>query len=192
MPDHPTPVEPVPDRPSSAVVAEREDTRTDGPMTGNERAVLDHWLELYRETVLLKIAGLDADQLAARSSPPSSLSLVGVVRHLTEVEAYWWRVVLLDDQDVTDYYCTPESPDGDFDDATPATAAADVAAYTSELVTVRAVAASWSDLDLLARSTRRGKAVNLRWIQTHLIEEYARHLGHMDLLREAVDGRTGY
>ncbi len=176
----------------SAVVAEHEDARTDGPMTGDERVVLDHWLDLYRQTVLLKIAGLDADQLARRAVPPSSMSLIGVVRHLTEVEAYWLRVVLLDEQDVPDYYCTPASPDGDFDDIDPAAAAADVAAYRAELVTTRANTAAWTDLDTPVRGLRRGNPVNLRWILTHLIEEYARHLGHMDLLREAIDGRTGY
>lgn len=112
----------------SPVVAAREDTRDDGPMTGDEREVLDHWLELYRETVRLKIAGLGPDQLARRAVPPSSMSLIGAVRHLTEVEAYWLRVVLLDEHDVPDYYCTPDSEDGDFDDVDPATAAADVAA----------------------------------------------------------------
>ena len=179
-----------PDR--AVIVAEREDARSDGPMIGGERAVLDHWLDLYRDTVLLKIAGLDADQLARRSVPPSSLSLIGVVRHLTEVEAYWLRVVLLDEQDVPDYYCTPASPDGDFDDIDPGSAAADVDAYRAELVTTRANAAGWTDLDTPARGLRKNKAVNLRWIFVHLVEEYARHLGHMDLLREAVDGRTGY
>ena len=178
--------------PQPVVVAEHEDTRTDGPMTGGERVVLDHWLDLYRDTVLLKIAGLDGDQLARRSAPPSSLSLIGVVRHLTEVEAYWLRVVLLDEQGVPDYYCTPASPDGDVDDVDPATAAADVAADGAELVTTRANAAGWTDLDGPVRGLRRDKAVNLRWIFVHLVEEYARHLGHMDLLREAVDGRTGY
>jgi uncharacterized damage-inducible protein DinB len=176
----------------SAVVAEHDDARTNGPMTGDERAVLDHWLDLYRDTVFLKIAGLDADQLARRAVPPSSMSLIGIVRHLTEVEAYWLRVVLLDEQDVPDYYCTPASPDGDFDDIDPATAAADVAAYRRELVTTRANAAAWTDLTSTVRGLRKGNAVNLRWILTHLIEEYARHLGHMDLLREAIDGRTGY
>jgi len=128
--------------PSTAtpVVAERADTRTDGPMTGEERAVLDHWLDLYRDTALLKLAGLDA-QLTRRAVPPSSMSLIGIVRHLTEVEAYWLRVVLLDEQDVPDYYCTPASQDGDFDDIDPATAAADVAAYQAEVVTTRANAA---------------------------------------------------
>lgn len=177
---------------SGPVVAERDDTRTDGPMTGGERAVLDHWLDLYRETVLLKIAGLDAEQLTRRAVPPSSMSLIGIVRHLTEVEAYWLRVVLLDDQDVPDYYCSPASQDGDFDDVDPATAAADVAAFEAELAVTRANAAAWTDLAVPVQGLRRGKQVNLRWILTHLIEEYARHLGHMDLLREAVDGRTGY
>ena len=177
---------------TTPIVAQREDTRTDGPMTGGERAVLDHWLDLYRETTLLKIAGLDAQQLARRAVPPSTMSLIGVVRHLTEVEAYWLRVVLVDEHDVPDYYCTPVSQDGDFDDVDPATAAADVARYQTELITTRANASAWTDLAVPVRGLRKGKQVNLRWILTHLIEEYARHLGHMDLLREAVDGRTGY
>ena len=177
---------------SSVVVPEHEDVRGDGPMTGGERAVLDHWLGLYRDTVLLKLAGLDAEQLTRRALPPSSLSLLGIVRHLTEVEAYWLRVVLLDEADVPDYYCTPQSPDGDFDDVDPAAAAADIDAYRAELLVTRAAADGWSDLDGPVRGLRRGKPVNLRWILVHLVEEYARHLGHVDLLREAVDGRTGY
>ncbi len=116
-------------------------------MTGGERAVLDHWLDLYRDTVLLKIAGLDAGALVTRALPPSSMSLIGVVRHLTEVEAYRSRVVLLDEQDVPDYYCTPASPDGDFDDVDAATAAADVAAYREELQRSRPGSAAWTDLD---------------------------------------------
>ncbi len=177
---------------TTPVVAERADTRTDGPMTGGERAVLDHWLDLYRDTVLLKLADLDAEQLSRRAVPPSSMSLMGMVRHLTEVEAYWLRVVLLDEQDVPDYYCTPVSQDGDFDDIDLATAARDVAAYQAEMVTTRANATAWTDLAVSVRGLRKGKQVNLRWILTHLVEEYARHLGHMDLLREAIDGRTGY
>jgi hypothetical protein len=177
---------------STPVVPEHDDARDDGPMTGGERELLDHWLDLYRATVLLKLAGLDAGQLARRAVPPSSMSLVGVVRHLTEVEAYWLRVVLLDEQGVPDYYCTDASPDGDFDDATAATATVDVSAYLTELETTRANARAWTDLEAPVQGRRHGKPVNLRWILTHLVEEYARHLGHMDLLREAVDGRTGY
>ena len=178
--------------PSDVVVPDQPDSRAAGPMTGGEREVLDHWVDFYRDTLLHKVAGLTAEQLARRPVPPSTLSLLGVVRHLTEVEAYWLRVVLLDEQDVPDYYCTPESPDGDLDDATAATAAQDVDAYRAELVITRATAAAWTDLDGPVHGQRRGNPVNLRWILTHLVEEYARHLGHVDLLREAVDGRTGY
>jgi uncharacterized damage-inducible protein DinB len=175
-----------------AVVPLHADTRDGGPKLGGEREVLDHWVDFYRTTLLLKIAGLDAAQLAERPLPPSTLSLAGVVRHLTEVEAYWLRVVLHDEADVPDYYCTPASPDGDFDDATAATAAADVAAYAAELATTRAASDAWTDLDGPVHGLRKGEPVNLRWILTHLAEEYARHLGHVDLLREAVDGGTGY
>lgn len=177
---------------TTIVLPDRSDDRPEVPMTGPERAQLDAWLELYRETVLLKVAGLTAEQLCERAVPPSTLSLIGVVRHLTEVEAYWLRVVLLDEQDVPDYYCTPESRDGDFDDVSPGTAAADLAAYQREIELTRGLAAGWTDLDVPVRGQRHGKPVSLRWILTHLVEEYARHLGHMDLLREAIDGRTGY
>lgn len=168
------------------------DTRDDGPMLGSEREVLDHWLELYRQTVLLKIAGLTAAQLCERSVPPSTMSPIGIVRHLTEVEAYWVRVVVMDEQDVPDYYCVVQSPDGDFDDVSVATAAADVAAYQTEIDRSRSLLADWSDLGDPVRGQRRGRPVNLRWILVHLIEEYARHLGHLDLLRERIDGQTGY
>jgi uncharacterized damage-inducible protein DinB len=165
---------------TTPVVAAREDTRTNGPMTGGERAVLDHWLDLYRDTVLLKIAGLDAEQLTRRAVPPSSLSLVGIVRHLTEVEAYWLREVLLDEEDLPSRYCTAANRD------------VDVAAYEAELVTTRSNATAWTDLSVPVRGRRHGEQVNLRWILVHLVEEYARHLGQMDLLRQAIDGRAGY
>ena len=148
------------------VVARREDTRTDGPMTGGERAVLDHWLDLYRDTALLKLVGLDAEQLIRRPVPPSSMSLIGILRHLTEVEAYWLRVVLLDEQDVPDYYCTPANQDGDFDDIDPVTAAADVAAYQAELIATRANATGWIDFGVPVRGLRKGQQVDLRWILT--------------------------
>ncbi|GAB95952.1 hypothetical protein KILIM_029_00620 [Kineosphaera limosa NBRC 100340] len=173
------------------VVAEREDSRSDGPMLGGERELLEHWLDLYRESVLLKIAGLDAQALCRRAVPPSTLSLLGVVRHLSEVESYWLRCVL-HDEDVPDLYATREHPDADFDDVDPANAARDIATYEAEVRRCRAEAARWPDLDSPVLGRRGGKELNLRWILTHLIEEYARHLGHLDLLREATDGRTGY
>ena len=144
------------------LVPELDDDRTDGPMTGDERAVLDHWLDLYRHTILLKIAGLDAEQLCRRSVPPSTMSLLGVVRHLTEVEAYWLRVVLMDEQDVPDYYCIPDSPDGDFDDVVANAALDNVAAYQEEIARTRVLASRWTDLNTPVRGQRKSKPVNLR------------------------------
>ncbi|MGP5716867.1 MULTISPECIES: DinB family protein [Brachybacterium] len=167
------------------------DTRVDPPPMAGERESLEGWVEFYRGTLLRKIDGLDAEQLARRSVPPSVLSPIGIVRHLTDVEAYWLREVLLDDEQ-PDPHCTDDNPDGDFDDVDPATALVDVEAYCAELVATRAAQASWSDLDGPVLGLRHGEQVNLRWILTHLIEEYARHLGHLDLLREAIDGGTGY
>ncbi|GAA1490722.1 DinB family protein [Brachybacterium sacelli] len=168
-----------------------DDTRRFGPMAAAERETLDHWVDFYRQTLLTKIAGLDAEQLCLRSVPPSTLSPIGLVRHLTDVEASWLRRVLLDEQ-LTLPHSTPDRPDADFDDIDPATALADVERYREELVTTRAAQASWIDLDGPVRGQRHGRPVTLRWILTHLIEEYARHLGHLDLLRETIDGRTGY
>lgn len=167
------------------------DTRTDGPMTGTSAEVLHHFLDLYREAVLIKIGGLDPEQLCARSVPPSTMSPIGLVRHLTEVEAYWIKEVI-QGVSLPDYYCTEASRDGDFDDIDPSTAMADVAAYRREVSECRDILNGWPELQAVARGRRRGKEVNVGWILAHLVEEYARHLGHLDLLREAIDGRTGY
>ncbi|WP_313022060.1 DinB family protein [Mobilicoccus sp.] len=175
---------------TTPVVIGVTDTRTDGPMTGGERETLEHWLDSSRAAVLLKVEGLDAEQLCRRSVPPSTMSLLGAVRHLTEVEASWLRAVL-DGQDVPDMFSTREQPEGDWDLTDPARAQDDVAAYLAEVDRAREATARW-ELDAVARRQRHGRDVSLRWILTHLIEEYARHLGHMDLLRECVDGRTGY
>lgn len=168
-----------------------EDTRCGGPFLGAEREVLDAWLDEYRLSALLKIQDLDPEQLARRSVPPSTLSLLGVIRHLTEVEAYWLREVLRGEV-VPDIHSSREHPNGDLEGGSAATAAADVAAYREQIARCAAVAATWEDLEGPVVGTRHGAPLNLRWILTHLIEEYARHLGHMDLLREAIDGRTGY
>lgn len=176
---------------SAPVLTGIADTRDGGPKLGGERELLDSWLEEYRLTALLKIQDLTPAQLAERSCPPSTLSLLGILRHLTEVEVYWLRAVL-HDLDVPDRYSTPEQRDGDLEGASAATAAADVAAYREEVALARESAAAWTDLDAPVRALRKGEQLNLRWILTHLIEEYARHLGHMDLLRERVDGATGY
>lgn len=166
------------------------DTRVDPPMMAGERESLDAWLEYYRGTVLHKIEGLDGEQLARRSVPPSALSPAGIIRHLADVEAYWLLEVLHDDEQ-PDPHCSEDNPDGDFRDATAQTALADVAAYREQVEASRAAQARWQDLDAPVLGRRGGQELNLRWILSHLLEEYARHQGHLDLLCEAIDGRTG-
>jgi uncharacterized damage-inducible protein DinB len=162
--------------------------RTDPPFRQPERRALETWLDYHRATLLAKCAGLTPEQLVERSVPPSTLSLLGLVRHMTEVERSWFRR-RLDRQDVPWVHCTLESEDADFDDVDPARADDDRAAYLAELDVVREVAAR-HDLDDVGR-TRTGEEVDLRWIYLHMIEEYARHNGHADLLRERIDGVTG-
>lgn len=185
------PVAPWTHDPGDPVVPEFEDPREDFLMTGGERDTLDAWLEMYRQSVLLKIAGLDAEQLCRRPVPGSDLSLIGLVRHFTEVEGYWLRIVL-HGESLPNRYSDRANPDGCFDDVSPAETATDVETFRAAVSECRERAAAWTNLDGPVVGRRHGNEVNLRWILTHLIEEYARHLGHVDLLREAIDGGTGY
>jgi uncharacterized damage-inducible protein DinB len=162
--------------------------RTEPPFGHPERQALEEWLEYHRATLLTKCAGLTGEQLVTRSVPPSSLSLLGLIRHMTEVERSWFRR-RLDREDIRHLYSSDDDPDADFDRTDPERADDDLAAYLTELHAVRAVAARHG-LDDTGLS-RRGLPVDLRWIYLHMIEEYARHNGHADLLRERIDGSTG-
>jgi uncharacterized damage-inducible protein DinB len=165
-----------------------EVTRVDEPTTGDERAMLEGWLDWHRQTLLTKCAGLSAEQLKRRSVEPSSLSLLGLVRHMLEVERSWFRRRAAGQQ-VSEVYYSDDNPDGDFDDVDAADAQADHAAYVAEFDLARAAVA---DLPLEHEFTNRhGQAISLRWVYLHMIEEYARHNGHADLLRERIDGATG-
>jgi uncharacterized damage-inducible protein DinB len=166
------------------------DARVDIPFTGPERLQLEAWLEFHRATLLFKCGGLDSDQLKQRSVPPSSLSLLGLVRHMAEVEQNWFRRVL-GGQDAASLYCTEEFPDGDFDLVENASAVDDLLTYRAEVDEARTVASRSSDLDGVGVGKRHGQDVSLRWIYVHMIEEYARHNGHADLLRECIDGTVG-
>lgn len=155
-----------------------------------EKAVLGEYLDHYRMTLELKCEGLTAEQLATRSVPPSTLSLLGLVRHLARVEHSWTRRVLEGQPQLPRLYRTEEDPDLDFNQAL---ADAEVVAdawdtWRGEVAHARSVLA---DLDLDAEFDVHGKLVEARDIIVHLIEEYARHCGHADLLRECIDGRTG-
>ncbi len=157
---------------------------------GGEAETLLAFLAYQRGTVLRKIGGLTPAQLCERAVVPSNLSPLGLVRHLTEVERYWLTEVLLG-EDLPDLYCSLDDRDGDFHGGTPETAAFDVAAWIGAVEAAKANVAAWPDLDQPVRGQRGGQALTLRWILVHLIEEYARHLGHLDLLRESIDGTTG-
>ncbi|HWB65573.1 MAG TPA: DinB family protein [Mycobacteriales bacterium] len=162
-------------------------TEPNGPAA--ERTALEGWLEYHRGTLLTKCAGLSGEQLATHSVEPSSLSLLGLVRHMTEVERSWFRRRFAGEP-VEPMYYTEANPDADFDDLDAASAEADFAAYRAELDAVRQVASDRS-LDETFVHPRTGSTLDLRWIYLHMIEEYARHNGHADLLRERIDGRTG-
>ncbi len=152
--------------------------------------MLDSWLEFHRATLLYKCEGLTEAQLKTRSVPPSSLSLLGLVRHMTEVERGWFRRVLVG-EDVKPLYYSEDNEDGDFDDVDTADMAGDMGRFREEVDHCRRVAAEHPDLDTIAKRARRGRQVSLRWIYVHMIEEYARHNGHADFLRERIDGATG-
>lgn len=155
-----------------------------------ERESLEAWLEMYRKTLPLKVGGLTTAQLCTAAVPPSNLTLLGLVRHLTEVEQYWFGRKAAGET-LPSLYCEHDR-NGDFTLIDPTHALADLARYDQELVASRARAARVPDLDGALPGTRRGQPMNLRWVYVHMIEEYARHLGHADLLREAIDGVTGY
>jgi hypothetical protein len=164
-------------------------TRTPEPHVGDERTMLEGWLDYHRQTLLLKCAGLTAEQLRTPSIEPSGLTLLGLVRHLAEVEAWWFRENFAGEK--VDYpYFTEATPDADFDVST-ADAEADFATFHHEVELARAATAGHSLDETFTEVSPKRREFNLRWVYVHMIEEYARHNGHADLLREKVDGVTG-
>jgi uncharacterized damage-inducible protein DinB len=153
-------------------------------LTGPERPLLQAMLDWQRSTLLFKCAGLTGSQLAQRSVAASNLSLLGLVRHLTKVERTWFRLRFADEA------IEPLYPvrDSDFNDVDPSRAAADYAMFTQEIKHADFAAANAS---LDAEVTVGEDVMSLRMIYLHMIEEYARHLGHADLLRESIDGVAG-
>ena len=164
--------------------------RVDPDLIGSELDNLAQFLDYHRATFAQKCAGLDVEELKRRGAPPSGLSLLGLARHLAEVERHWFSAAL-DGRDAPDHYCTPEHPDGDFDDLDSATADEVWTHYQAEIAESRRVLSTFSDADELTRSTGHRSGRTVRWVLLHLLEEYARHNGHADLLREAIDGSTG-
>jgi uncharacterized damage-inducible protein DinB len=174
-------------------MATTEEDRARPGLQAGERDMLTGWLEHHRAILVWKCEGLTGEQLRQRAVPPSSLSLLGLVRHMAGVERGWFRQVLLG-EDVPDLYPSEEDPDADFNDVDGADVAEAFSVFEKECDLARQAAAAAPDLDVLSqeRSQRTGQQFSLRWILTHMIEEYARHNGHADLLRERIDGTTGY
>ncbi|WP_406404009.1 DinB family protein [Streptomyces sp. NBC_00879] len=165
--------------------------RTEPALAADERTMLDGWLDYHRATLELKCAGLDDERLRTASAPPSTLSLLGLVRHMAEVERHWFPVVMAGEEPAPIYY-SEEEPDRDFDVTEADTWAEGYATWQAEIARARqAVAGRSLDELSVGKDRRTGELFNLRWIYTHMIEEYARHNGHADLLRERIDGATG-
>ena len=165
--------------------------RTEPGLILGERLALEAWLDFHRDTLLHKCAGLTAGQLKERAVPPSRLSLLGLVRHMTDVERWWFRVHGTD-QDMTFRYFTDDNLNGDFDDLDTHDAPAVLAAFWAEIDAARAAVRGKSlDEQVPSHGHHPERTRDIRWIYLHMIEEYARHNGHADLIRERIDGVTG-
>jgi uncharacterized damage-inducible protein DinB len=156
-----------------------------------ERATLLDYLRFHRLTMEMKCAGLDAAQLARRSVPPSTMSLLGLVRHMADVERNWFRRVMAQ-ADAPPLYWSDDLEDGDWLGAVADPAVVDYAwrAWREEVAFAEKFVADSPDLGIKG-IMQDGRAIALREVLLHMIEEYARHNGHADLLRERIDGRVG-
>jgi uncharacterized damage-inducible protein DinB len=159
------------------------------PVAGPERTQLEGWLDYHRATLLMKCADLGFDQLTRRAVPPSNLTLLGLLQHMTLVEVWWFDVVLFDSNTPLPYSSEADR-DAEFNDFTWARPEEVAEMFVVACERSRELAGSLS-LDAHTVKTGRDNLIDLRWIYTHMIEEYARHNGHADLLREVIDGTTG-
>jgi hypothetical protein len=174
-----------------------DDPREHGPTLGDERTTLAESLRCQRLTLEMKCAGLDAEAMARRSVEPSTMSLLGMVRHLAEVERATFRV-LMAGQDAPRLYTSETDRDGDFDGAVadPDVVAEAWRTWRAEVDFSTRFVAEAPSLDITADDPLNqhgsgGGSLSLRDILVGMIEEYARHMGHVDLLRERIDGRIG-
>lgn len=169
------------------------DHRVEPPVHGDERATMLGFLRYQRETLARKCVNLDAAGMANRAAPPSPLTLLGLLRHLAEVERDWFRRIMAG-EDAPAFYHDEQDIDGDFDNVAPDPALVDHAwrVWREEIAFADAFVERVTDLGEPSRSPHpRLGIVSLRWVLAHLLEEYARHNGHADLLRERIDGVVG-
>ncbi|MFF7230433.1 uncharacterized protein DUF664 [Streptomyces sp. 2333.5] len=159
------------------------------PVRAGERETLRSFLDFHRATLAMKTDGLSDEDLRRRSSPPSTLSLLGLVRHMAEVERSWFRRVI-NGEDLPLVW----SAEGDYQaayDASTATRAEAFDAWQTEVAHARRIEQAAASLDVTGYQPRWDEHVSLRLVMLHLIHEYARHNGHADFLREAIDGTVG-
>lgn len=166
------------------------DPRVTDLVPSGEKEVLQDYLDRLRTTIDLKCDGLTTEQLAMRSVPPSKLSLLGLVRHLAKMEYNWHRRILEGRTDLPRMYWAEDDPDLAFTGAV-ADEAVVIDAWESWFREITHARRTWADLDLDATVDVAGRPYEVREVVVHLVEEYARHAGHADLLREAIDGRVG-
>jgi len=169
--------------------------RVDPPMHGPEHVQLRSWLTFHRQTLKQKAAGLDQAQLA-QTLGPSTLSLGGLLKHMALVEDYWFSEVLLGNEEAEPWRGIDGATDPDWEFRTAAEDSPEVLfGLLDDAIDAsdRALDGVGDNLDLVAKVKNRhtGGPIDLRWIMIHMIEEYARHNGHADLIRETVDGQTG-
>jgi len=175
----------------------KDDPRENGPALGDERTTLVEFLRSVRLTLEMKCSGLDAEALARRSVEPSTMSLLGLVRHLAEMERGSFRKVMAG-QDAPRLFCSDTDRDGDFDGAVPDPQVVAEAwdSWRAEVDFAERFVAGAPSLDITgndpegALGSGKGR-ISLREVLVEMIHEYARHLGHADLLRERIDGRIG-
>jgi uncharacterized damage-inducible protein DinB len=163
--------------------------RIDTPTLADERETLRAFLDFHRSTLAMKCDGLSDEDLRRASSPPSTLSLLGLVRHMAEVERTWFRKVV-NAEDIPLVW----SDEGDYQvayDASTATRAEAFEAWQAEVKHSRRIEEAAESLDVTAHAARWGEDVSLRLVMIHVLLEYARHNGHADFLREAIDGTVG-
>jgi uncharacterized damage-inducible protein DinB len=181
------PTPPAQEAPAPAAVEDLDDPRRREPnFVLPKRQMLEAWLEFHRTTLLLKCEALDDARRKTRPIPSSKLSLHGLIRHMAEVERSWFRRVLLEET-VDPIWYDPAVPDSELVPLDDADWDADLTTWHSECDASRAAARHGLD----DTGARRGQPCSLRWVYIHMIEEYARHNGHADFLRELLDGAVG-
>ena len=159
------------------------------PLRGNERETLRAFLDYHRATLETKCEGLTDEELRRRSSPPSTLSLLGLVRHMAEVERTWFRIVI-NGEDIPLVWSDQRDYQAAYD-ASAATRSEAFTAWRAEVEHARRIEQEAASLDVTGYQPRWEEHVSLRLVMLHLMHEYARHNGHADLLREAIDGTVG-